>query len=652
MIKKLLLSAITMCVLTVAYAQSTPDSLIRIADAASGDSLKVKWYNDAVWELVYNDHEKALQTAKKALVVAERSQNPYSLSDCYNTLGACYYIGSDFEQSIAWHEKALAIRLKLNDKKGLVSSYNNIGSSKKELGNYKEEADFYFKALKIAVEIKDSAAQASILNNIADAFLRQKQYDASEKYNLQALEIRRQRKDTKGEISCYINLAVTMYQEKNYERSASYYRQAEQLLGLVKDNYLEAKFHANYAALLKDTGHPEDAVLHIRKSIALNEKIGNNNSNLVNFINLASVYEDLKQYRAARSEYQNALEIALAIGSMQWRRQSYLGIATTSYALGSYKEAYENHVRYLSIKDSLQNEETGRLMAEAAQKYEVSQKEAEIRILKQDEQIHALQLKDQQLVLEKRKNLLVLSSCVILLLVLAGYFYFSRQRLRARQAKEEAIRDTEENERMRMAKDIHDDLGSGLSKIKFISELLAAKAKQVPELMPSIDAVSETSVRLIDNMRDLIWALNPENTSLDSLVARIREYSSDYLGEASIHLDTDIPDEWPQMQITKEAHRNLFFIVKEALQNMIKHASASEVLVRMALENDELVIQLKDNGKGMMPSETKGNGLRNMQQRASVVKGHLDVQSEPGYGVNIQIRVPLAAITRNTTIVV
>src|SRR5690606_20909146 len=131
-----------------------------------------------------------------------------------------------------------------------------------------------------------------------------------------------------------------------------------------------------------------------------------------------------------------------------------------------------------------------------------------------------------------------------------------------------------EQERLRIARDLHDDLGAGLSKIKLLSNVASSKSAYAP-IQKEIQALSATASDLVGNMRDMVWALNPENTTLDYLVARIREYAHEYLEDFPIDLVLNTPREIPMMNITKEANRNIFFAIKECLQNMVRHSEAT-----------------------------------------------------------------------------
>src|SRR5690606_19845167 len=146
-------------------------------------------------------------------------------------------------------------------------------------------------------------------------------------------------------------------------------------------------------------------------------------------------------------------------------------------------------------------------------KYDTEKKENQIEKLQQQEEIRVLELEQKNAQLKERKLIVALVLVTFLMLVFTGILLFRYHHVKHIQKVNQA----EENERRRMPKDLHDYLGSGLSKIKFVSEKLSSKANSNPEFMSGIDTIADTSMRLVENMHDLIWAMNPENTTLDGL---------------------------------------------------------------------------------------------------------------------------------------
>lgn len=233
--------------------------------------------------------------------------------------------------------------------------------------------------------------------------------------------------------------------------------------------------------------------------------------------------------------------------------------------------------------------------------------------------------------------IVVLSAGMLLALVLR---YYTRQRIQARTQeleKQYAL----DMERLRISKDVHDDIGSGLSKISLLSEMVSKKMKDDQVAVRDVRNISSISKELVDNMRDLIWVLNPENTTLDSLVARLREYCADYLEGIGVAVELEFPADVPAIGISREVQRNVFSTVKEAVNNSVKHAQARAVKVSVKTENDMLAVKVCDNGVGFDPGGARsgGNGLRNMRNRIESVGGNFDVQSRPGEGTIVSLRI-------------
>jgi signal transduction histidine kinase/ligand-binding sensor domain-containing protein len=194
-----------------------------------------------------------------------------------------------------------------------------------------------------------------------------------------------------------------------------------------------------------------------------------------------------------------------------------------------------------------------------------------------------------------------------------------------------------EKERLRISKDMHDEVGASLTRISILSEL-ARKQKNEPEKAELvIGQISEIAGNVVDEMSEIIWAMNPRNDHLDSFVAYVREYASIYLESADIGLAFHFPDEVPSAPMTAELRRNLFLTIKEALHNTVKHARATRVEISLGINAHKIEIRLKDNGQGFDPQNysSSGNGLHNMPKRLEESGGSFNLTSAPGKGTEI-----------------
>ena len=198
-----------------------------------------------------------------------------------------------------------------------------------------------------------------------------------------------------------------------------------------------------------------------------------------------------------------------------------------------------------------------------------------------------------------------------------------------------------EKERVRISQDMHDEVGSSLSEISILSELLKRDMSKSEEAEIHLRDISDRSAEVIENIGQIIWAINPRNDPLDNLVAHLRLYTADYIRKAGIKYSFKIPDNIPAYHLSAEVRRNVFLVVKEALHNIVKHSCATEVQVRVDFLQNQMIISVKDNGEGFSINQKpgSGNGLINMQKRIENIGGTFKIESEPGQGTGITITV-------------
>jgi two-component sensor histidine kinase len=225
----------------------------------------------------------------------------------------------------------------------------------------------------------------------------------------------------------------------------------------------------------------------------------------------------------------------------------------------------------------------------------------------------------------------------IAIFAIAGIFggsvrYVTIQRYKRRLALEK--------ERTRISKDMHDEVGSSLSKISILSELAKQKADD-PKLKSDVEKISQSASEVVDNISEIIWAINPKNDSLDNLLAYIREYAAETLELKSIEYKIELPENIPAYNLSAETRRNIFLVIKEALNNIIKYANATLVNITVKLMESRLEISIKDNGNGFDVNNTRkfGNGLINMRKRIEDIGGEFKLDSEPGKGTEIRFSI-------------
>jgi signal transduction histidine kinase len=224
--------------------------------------------------------------------------------------------------------------------------------------------------------------------------------------------------------------------------------------------------------------------------------------------------------------------------------------------------------------------------------------------------------------------------------------YASFRRLRSqlhRLEQQEALH----KERARIAKDIHDDVGANLTQIALLGDLARQDAIKPEDSAPRLETISKTARQAVRSLDEIVWAVNPRNDTLAHLIDYTAQFAVDYLRVAGVRGRVDLPEHTPHREVSTDVRHNLFLVVKEALNNIVKHARATEVWLRIVTNERELRIAVEDDGIGF-EGEVKdagADGLRNMRQRIDDIGGKFRIESRPGAGTKVLVELQWSAET-------
>jgi signal transduction histidine kinase len=176
---------------------------------------------------------------------------------------------------------------------------------------------------------------------------------------------------------------------------------------------------------------------------------------------------------------------------------------------------------------------------------------------------------------------------------------------------------------------MHDELGSGVTAIRLMSEIVKSKMKE--QTLPEIEKISHSANELLNKMNTIIWTMTSSNDSVENLVAYIRAYAVEFFENTPIDCYFNMPAAIPAREISGEKRRNIFLSVKEALNNVLKHSQSSVVRINI-LVNETLLIEIQDDGVGINMEKLRkfGNGLNNMQKRMASIDGQFSIQNQDG----------------------
>lgn len=239
-----------------------------------------------------------------------------------------------------------------------------------------------------------------------------------------------------------------------------------------------------------------------------------------------------------------------------------------------------------------------------------------------------------------------------LICFLAGLSYKNRKQLiertrereklkmendRKEMEKQLAIIVAQQAERNRISADMHDELGSGMTAIRLLSELAKNKLKAAP--LPEIDKISSSANDLLNKMNAIIWSMNSAHDTLENLIAYIRTFSLEYFEDSEIECRVDIPHIIPHFEISGEKRRNIFLCVKESLHNIVKHAKCKNVHMKITVDDLNFQITIEDNGVGIDLENIRqfGNGLGNLYKRMETIGGDYTIERIAGTRSTLQL---------------
>jgi signal transduction histidine kinase len=246
------------------------------------------------------------------------------------------------------------------------------------------------------------------------------------------------------------------------------------------------------------------------------------------------------------------------------------------------------------------------------------------------------ELQDREIRKQKMQRNGILFTSILLLLT--GILIIRSIQLRRKLEKQQAI----SLESERISGDLHDDIGSGLSKIILMLEVLHKEAR-LAEIKDKTRAISKESLELSKNMSSVIWALNSRYDSLESLVAFIRKYANDYFENSPVGFKMNAPAHFPIVRLSSEQRRNIYYAVKEALHNIVKHANATSAEIRVIYTGQVLSLKVKDNGCGLPVNKDEingfGNGIIQMRKRIETMGGQFYMEN--GDGTTLTFTMPV-----------
>lgn len=559
------------------------------------------------FEVMNSQGVKTIEKYEYALQLSNELKDDYRIGCVYEKMGLAYYYLGDYDVSVLSMNKAIESFEKVDNQVRIGSTYASIGHQMKRR-NLPKAFEYMHKGIEILKTTEDEIALSAAYNNIGVLYQMKEDIDSALYYFYLGYDIVKSKNDSLGIPYSLNNIGQALVDQKKYDQAFSKYKEAFEIRRIRNDQNGLAENYGYLGDLYFQKKELEKAIENYLQSLKISEEINYPYLCQTNSDQLAQAYEEI----------------------------------------GDYQQALIYRKKNQKYKDEILNEASNKTIAQLEVQFDTERKEKELALKS------ANVIKEKSKVRQRTSILIGLSITLILLVFIALLIY---RQLKAKQKhlqNENHLKDkiTEEetknkiySERMRISRDLHDNIGSQLTflissmdNMKYISNEDKLKFK--------LNDLTEFTRVTISQLRDTIWAMNKDYLSIEDLQARIESFLNTAEGSTqNIAYIFNNGTHSSDLKFTPSEGVNLFRILQETVNNAIKYSHAKEIKISFDENQDEIIFKIEDNGKGFNETLLKhGFGLKNMKARAEEINALFTLKTEIGKGTSI-----ILLFQKNTT---
>mgnify|MGYP003666173602 CR=1 FL=1 len=547
------------------------------------------------------------------------------------------------DSSFQYFQKAIEQYGQHDDSVGIALSYNYLGLISSSFNNRKDALNYFYKAIKINNKVSNYEALVGNYNNLANYYLKEDVKLALKYYKEAQRLLPKNQSDRKSAI---INMNIGLIFSStdpeffNYDSAVHYYLNSLESFKAINDSINLSNLYNNLGVLYETKDNMEAALDNYQNSISLSTALDDKHDIAKTKMNIGNVLLKQKKYKESLEYYEKSLELAEYLGDPNRKMNLYSNMVKAKMGIGQVEEASVLFQEFNHLRDSLYDREKMQEVKNLETKYETELKEAEI--------------KEQQLAIAEKnfqKNLFLgLSITLVVLIISTIWFFIQKQEYLKRLKNEEisnmkteqelkelnAMMHGQEEERNRIASDLHDRLGARLSSIKllFQSEQNETTSNLKNKLLNNInEAIKETREISHNLSTDMLTRFGLE-TALKDMVRTINEAEK---------IRAEIAIYGLQKRLPLEVERNIYHITLELINNTIKHAEAENITLQISQSDGEINVFYEDDGKGFDVQNVvdSGMGMRSIYARVNTISGAVYFNSKPGKGINVVMTIPV-----------
>lgn len=655
------------------------------ADRSLPDSARFMACNELIWEgYLFNAPDTAYLLAERMESEARGKGSDRFVAVAIDAKAATWYVRGQFRQALSLYQQSLAIHQRLGDRNRQADVITNMATMHSFLGAKDSALVLYDQGLRVHEELQDSTAIANDLNSIGTIHMMRGDHARAVDLFSRSLKIQQALRNERGTATTLINIGSVYMAQGDYGKALEQYANAARIAEKLNDGHLTAKALVEMGTCHQELGDLERALSHFNRSLDLRTALDDQHGIATALNKIGEIQRRQGSTAAAIATFRRSAAIAKEQGSPFNEGTAWMGIgnalmdegqhvdalnaARTALPLAEEAEELSLHrdvldLTYRALKklgrerealavleqgivlnDSLMREENQReiLRHEYAYAYE---QQAMADSLRHQEEKLAMAAAHRD-----RRNLLL---GVVAIFLVLGSALWGRVRYMARANK--AILEAQsklviserqreaEHVRNRIASDIHDDLGSDLTKLSLLGdEMRRTVADHAHATAKIANRIVELSRDATTALSDIVWAADPHQDTAHGLITRCSAYTHRMLDGTGLHQDLRFEHTGPDRMLDPGTKHDVFLLLKELVNNAVKHAGAKRIEVRLTTDAQRFQLIVADDGLGFNHGTvTPGNGLRSIASRAKRIGADFVVDTSPGNGCRVRVDGPL-----------
>lgn len=608
-------------------AQNTEtDSLVLLLHKSAEDTNKVNLLWRTGVSIIYQHPQKALPYFKQGTALALKLNFTSGIEKCYNGTSMAFSFNAKYDSALLYINLAVPYAIKAGNIRRLALAYLNRADVYTNLQNYADALKNCDTAITYAEQANNTDGLGRIHSIMNDIYTSLNQFtkaleslDKSDKYfekvnNKQMIAMNY---SERGDLFILMDQPI---------KAIPYYKNAIRIADSLQDNENLSAYNGSLAEAYTKTKRFKEAERTAHLALSYSQKTGNILQQAVLFDNLLNIEMAQNNFAKAIEYGKNAYSIFNENNDLMRQEGTANNLAEAYHKLGNLEQAYY----YLDISkvlnDSIAKQRFTNETAKLQTSFEVKQKDKEIELLNKSKELQQQKL--------QKQRLLMIGVIILLALTLIGIWLITTRAKLKQQMKELQLRN-------QIAADLHDEVGSSLTSITMLSQMLAEKSEAGSAQKNILATMNNNARETVDKMSDIVWMIKAGENEGESMRQRMERFLYEICSASNIQSDFNA-ENMDTIKLSIQQKKDIYLIFKESVNNAAKYSGSEKIEVEVKVENKNFKLTVKDQGAGFdMQSISRGNGLDNMMNRAKELNGNLTILSQKNTGTSIELVLPV-----------